>query len=703
MDPVADDASRDPPDPPVATAPLAAPSERWSRIFRRIKETKVVQWAIAYLAAALALGQGYQLVAEAYRFPEIAGRLFVGLLLVGLPIAIVIGWYHGDRKLRNVSGAEATIISILLLIGAGLLVAFARPAEDRGASAVAAAARAASSNRVRIAILPFSNLSPDPSHAYFTDGLHEEILATLARRAPTLDVISRTTVMMYRTAPKPVPEIARELAASYVLEGSVRREGDEVRVTLQLIDPATDGHRWVQQYDRTLRSSLTLQSEVAAEVAANLSVELTGSGGAPTTDPDAYDLYLQARLGLQLLGPFIPLEEYREVEDYLTRAIARDPQFAAAYVERAGTRLLMHAFNHDSSSANATRIRADIEAARRLRADEASLLAAEAQYASIVEADHARALESFQGALAAGLTDPGWLLSGTYIQFRTNRVAAALELGDRLMELDPGNAFLFSALAAQRIFSKRPQEALRIIDRGLAKSPTFVPLLITRRTVVTSFAGRDSPEPLLAGTGDPTLVLDETFNRLMREGRFAELVSELGRVPPVVRVVTGGTTAVAFGVGERPIAELRGWAHLLLGDTAAVRQDGDMVLEFLASREETPSNRWMRGVLRAEAHLFRGEREPALQAVRDNVAAAAASGDELAKIGANLGGAGVRAWLDEDDLAVELLEGALSGDVATPPGPLVWDPRFAKPLADNARYRALVERITAQWAAADLQ
>jgi TolB-like protein len=136
--------------------------------------------------------------------------------------------------------------------------------------------QAASSQAPRIAILPFENLSPDPGNAFFTDGLHDEILSTLAQRAPGLEVISRTTMMRYRTNPASARLIATELGANYLMEGTVRREDDEVRVTLRLIDARNDRQIWSRQYDRTLRSALMLQSEVAADVAGQLATRLAG-------------------------------------------------------------------------------------------------------------------------------------------------------------------------------------------------------------------------------------------------------------------------------------------------------------------------------------------------------------------------------------------------------------------------------------------
>src|SRR5277367_1844273 len=277
----ADAAPRSADDPAVTTDPTAYSSMRSAtvdetNIWQRIREHKIIQWGLGYFAAALALVHAEELIAHAYGWPETAGQILIAVAGLGLPVALTLAWYHGHRASRHVSGAEASILAILLLLGSGLLWVLVRPHEG---SPTAPASKTASvtparlpapQGKPRIAVLPFENLSPDPNNAFFTDGLHEEILSTLANRAPGLEVISRTTMMLYRFAPKSVEEIARTLGATHVLEGSVRREGNTVRLTLQLIDAKSDGHVWSQDYDRTLTSALALQSEVAAQVAAQL-------------------------------------------------------------------------------------------------------------------------------------------------------------------------------------------------------------------------------------------------------------------------------------------------------------------------------------------------------------------------------------------------------------------------------------------------
>lgn len=355
---------------------------RPATLWGRVKEHKVLQWGLGYLGAALALAHGQELLSHTFHWPELVGRIVVGALIVGFPIAIALAWYHGHRGLQRISAGELTIISILVFIGAWLLVLFTRSPSGHAAAvhtattseAVAAsvARQSPRTTKPRVAILPFENLGPDPANAFFTDGLHEEILSTLARRAPGLEVISRSTMMMYRLKPKPLAEVARELRATHLIEGSVRREASQVRLTLQLIDARTDGHEWSQNYDRTLANALTLQSEVAGEVASQLSVQLAGGpqlAARPTKDPEAYDLYLKARLAAQLTSPYVPLARLRNVEDLLTRALARDPSFARAYVERLSVRMSLFDWNYETSEAHVRRAGEDLAAAKRLAPD----------------------------------------------------------------------------------------------------------------------------------------------------------------------------------------------------------------------------------------------------------------------------------------------------------------------------------------------
>ncbi len=256
---------------------------------------------------------------------------------------------------------------------------------------------------VRLAVMPFENLSPDAADAFFTDGIHEEILSTLAHRAANLSVISRTTMMTYRATPKSVTDIAKELGVTHVLEGSVRREGQMVRVSLKLIDARKDRPVWTKHYDRQLVSAIALQSEVATEVTSRLSVELLANAKPTpvTTSPEAYDLYLKGKLASRSVRLTATAEEFARIEALFNRAIELDPLFAAAYVERAFVRQQVRSISHDLTDAHVERIRNDIATARHLGGETPTLLWVESRFVMSVSGN-ARALESIEAAESLG-------------------------------------------------------------------------------------------------------------------------------------------------------------------------------------------------------------------------------------------------------------------------------------------------------------
>ncbi|MDG6903121.1 MAG: tetratricopeptide repeat protein [Nitrososphaerota archaeon] len=186
--------------------------------------------------------------------------------------------------------------------------------------------------RRRLAVLPFTNMSPDPADEYFSDGLTEEMISTLSK-LPEIDVISRTSIMQYKKAPKPIKDVYRELNSATILEGSVRKDGARVRVTVQMIDAQKDRHLWAETYDRELSSIFEIQSEIARLVTDALRIKILPSVTAriargPTANPDAYTLYLRGRYHWNIRG----LSDIRKAADLFERAVRKDPSFALGYV-----------------------------------------------------------------------------------------------------------------------------------------------------------------------------------------------------------------------------------------------------------------------------------------------------------------------------------------------------------------------------------
>jgi TolB-like protein len=235
-------------------------------------------------------------------------------------------------------GAPVSALIALALVGlagaAALAFVLARP--TGGAAGANVDARPSID---RLAVLPFENLSPDPANAFFADGMHEELLNALGSRARKLEVISRTTMMTYRGKSTDVRALARDLAATHVLEGSVRREASTVRVTLQLVDAVADRQIWSRSYQATLVDAMTLRRNSRGKVAEQLAIQLptARSGQLPAPrSPEAYDEWLKGTLAWQQVGGGgATASEIDRVEAMFTRAIQLDDTYGAAYADRA--------------------------------------------------------------------------------------------------------------------------------------------------------------------------------------------------------------------------------------------------------------------------------------------------------------------------------------------------------------------------------
>ena len=303
--------------------------------FARLKQRKLVQWAIAYVAFAFALIQVLDVVAQRFGWPDQLEKLLILALAVGFCVALVIAWYHGERGVQRVSGTEIVILALLLAIGGGLLWGYERIAPSTASAAAHIDAGAVSGNRRSIAVLPFVNMSGDKDNKYFSDGVSEEILNVLAR-TPDLHVAARTSSFSFQGKAMEIPAIARALGVRMVLEGSVRKQGDRVRIAAQLIDAATDDEVWSQTYDRELKDIFAIQDQIAKAIGDELEVKLAGTpqpgkNSVGTTNVKAYDLYLRGiALWQQRRGD--TLWQAIDLFDQSTRA---DPKFAQGYAGQA--------------------------------------------------------------------------------------------------------------------------------------------------------------------------------------------------------------------------------------------------------------------------------------------------------------------------------------------------------------------------------
>src|SRR5438552_20790 len=319
--------------------------------FAELKRRNVYKVAIAYGVVAWLLIQIATQVFPFFEIPNWTVRLVVLVIIIGFPIALIIAWAfeltpEGLRRtevadaMPAVAGQKKHAWIYVVVIGAAISVAlFFLGRYTAGNKSVPSVPNQLPAKS--IAVLPFDNLSRDPDNAYFAEGVQDEILTRLAKVAD-LKVISRTSTQRFKSAPSDLREIAKQLGVMHIVEGSVQKANDQVRVNVQLINALTDAHLWADTYDRKLNDIFAVESEIAKTIADTLQVKLTGSekqmiAAQPTTDTTAYELYHKGRsLWERRSGDNIP-----KAISFYEQAIARDPNYALAYAGLAQAYILV--------------------------------------------------------------------------------------------------------------------------------------------------------------------------------------------------------------------------------------------------------------------------------------------------------------------------------------------------------------------------
>ncbi|MFO7589146.1 MAG: tetratricopeptide repeat protein [Gemmatimonadota bacterium] len=442
-----------------------------------------------YGAAAFAVIEAADAVFPRLALPDWSVTLVVALALLGLPVVVVLAWAfemtpEGMRRTAEASPGELTEMlaapahkqwasGLLALAGLMALLAGAwfvgrqsAPAEDT--ERVEKGPVAAS-----VAVLPFVNMSSDDEQEYFSDGISEELLNLLAK-IPELRVASRTSAFSFKNQNLEIPEIARRLDVAHVLEGSVRKAGDEVRITAQLIDGRSDTHLWSATWDRTLEDIFAVQDEIAAEVAAQLKVTLLGEPPhVEETDPEAYALFLQARqLGRQ--GTAAGFERSNEL---LRQALAIDSAYAPAWSELAANLFVQAGVMSGGQQPFDARVRPARDAAERALAIDPRYAPAHAtlsRIANAFEGDLAEAARRMERALELAPTDSDILSGAAILASDLGRLDESIALQGRAVALDRVNprSYLNRGLLYQS--AGRWDEAISQFRTALDLAPSSV-------------------------------------------------------------------------------------------------------------------------------------------------------------------------------------------------------------------------------------
>jgi TolB-like protein/Tfp pilus assembly protein PilF len=466
-------------------------------LFAELKRRNVIRAAILYVGAVWALAQGVSQLSPSVGAPEWATRWFLVAAAIGFPFCIAFAWFYeftaeGLKRESQIDPAESitrhtgrkldfAIIGVLAV--AVVLLLTDRFVLRHGVSETTAAPIPEKS----IAVLPFENLSEEKQNEYFTDGVQDEILSDLAKIAD-LKVISRTSVMQYKSGiARNLRKIGEELGVAHVVEGSVQRSANKIRVIAQLIDARNDAHLWAQTYDRDLADVFAIQSEIAKAIADQLQAKLSPTEKKaieqpPTTDLAAFDLYSRAK-SLLLTANFSATNEpdVRKAIELPDEAVKRDPSFFDAYCQLAYAHESLYAISgSDHTPARLTLAEAAVQAATRLRPDAAETHLARAQYLYFGPRDYAGALAELEIARRALPNDPRLFEFTGYILRRRGQQEEGLHNLQRAVELDPRNFYILQQIAVSYQNLQHYAEAIAALERVLAIVPDNVDTRTTR-------------------------------------------------------------------------------------------------------------------------------------------------------------------------------------------------------------------------------
>src|SRR6266487_519725 len=412
---------------------------------------------------------------------------------------IVLPWER-DSRLRaepQKTGHGATIrrmpwheVVLALLLVVALIAGgffFLRHRASQQATNAAASSPVGSVPEKSLAVLPFENLSEEKQNEFFTDGVQDQILTDLSQIAD-LKVISRTSVMQYKSGvARNLRKIGEELGVAHVVEGSVQRAANKIRVNAQLIDARNDAHLWAQTYDRDLADVFAIQSEIAKAIADQLQAKLSPTEKKaieqpPTTDLAAFDLYSRAK-SLLLTASFSTTSEpdVRKAIELLDEAVKRDPSFFDAYCQLAYAHESLYAqTGSDHTPTRLALAEAAVQAATRLRPDAAETHLARAQYLYYGLRDYPGALAELEIARRALPNDPRLFELTGYILRRRGQQEEGLRNLERAVELDPRNVYTLQQIAGSYQFLGRYAETIAALDRALAIMPDHVEMRTTR-------------------------------------------------------------------------------------------------------------------------------------------------------------------------------------------------------------------------------
>jgi len=559
--------------------------------FAELKRRNVYKVAIAYAVIAWLLIQAASILFPTFEAPGWVMRVFVTVLAFGFPIALIIAWAfemtpEGMKRTENLSPDEhipqwsgrkfaALIVSVVLLAGGLLVFQSLRP---RTPGSVIAPL----TNNKSIAVMPFTSLSEDKANAYFANGIQDEILTRLSKIAD-LKVISRTSTQQYQSKPGNLSEIAKQLGVTHILEGSVQKAGDAVRVNVQLIKAEGDSHLWADTYDRKLTDIFAVETEVAQRIASSLEARLTGGesqqiAAIPTKNPQAYDAYLR---GLSLITRQ-SFADVRKAAEFFRHAIELDPEYAQAWAQLSIAESEIY-FSDEQTQARLEAARRAAETAVRLQPELSETRNALGLFYYFCLKDFDRALQELEEARKRSPNDSNIIFATGLVKRRQGKLDEAIEYQKKATTMDPRNPDIWANLARSYRGKRDFPAAREMFDRAFAISPDELAFIGDKAEAYLAEGNLDAAERLLRDPkiGGANEIVGQSIRCLVFRRRFEEAAQAAAKNMQLNK----GTSPLGLADDKAWLGALQKWAghesegkeilRQALGELLALRDQGD--------------------------------------------------------------------------------------------------------------------------------
>jgi TolB-like protein/Tfp pilus assembly protein PilF len=657
-----------------------------SGFFEELQRRKVYRVAAAYIVAAGFLIQISSAAFPAWELPNWSLRLVIVLLLIGFPIALLLAWAYditpqGIQSSPKTPGSHRRRNLILLMVTAVIVSASA------GFFLWPRAVRYKIDKSV--AVMPFQNLSSDPENAYFADGIQAEVLTRLAKIAD-LKVISRASTQQYQSEPGNLAEIAKQLGVANILEGSVQKAADQVRVNVHLVNAQTGSQLWAETYDRKLSDIFAVESEIAKGIAESLQATLTGReeqalAARPTNNPEAYDAYLRG-LVFEARSNYSSDALFKAI-DFYDLAVRLDPNFALAWARLSGAHALLYSNRGDTTAARRDSAREALENAQRLQPDSPETLLFTGYYQYWLLHDYGLAKATF-GRVSKMLPGNSEVLYALGAIARSEgHWDESVAYWERGLALNPRNTALLTEVAFTYAALRQFPTAEKLYDRALDILPNELSVMALKASIYQAEGNLQEAAKTLVQVNaqtDSDVAVRIKLTQLRLERNHTE-ATQLAQARHARFHVASG---IEKGFKQMGLA----WVQRVAGDTAQAKASAEQARNTLEPiRREQPDNAFVAAAL-AVAYAMLDEKGSALSEAQRAITLVPSSKDRLSGPAFEENLALVEMIIGENSRAISTLTRLLQtpyGGWLYSPTPItpallkldpIWDPLRADPV-----------------------